>query len=307
MPVSISPVRGQSMKRETQKTLSFRFLLLVLVVCLLPSAMADTGSLSIAYRGSGGGYVGDTVVFDGKNTYGNTTLIRLMGPGLPPEGVPAANLDGPAGTGTPVKVNPDGTWKYTWYSSSIPGTEKLQTWRYTFIATDSQQPDKSATCQFMLKKPEFRITASPNPVTFGNYVELIGMAETGGDSAKIDISDSSGRTLHTYTSPVSSSGSFSYSFHVDMGPGQYTVTVNTPHHKTPFGTVLTVSEEGSTQPSAPVTPAQEPITVALTPIPDEIPPPVPPVPARTTRSPIAPGTILAGLVTGMVMASLSRR
>jgi hypothetical protein len=294
------------MKRATQKTLSSLFLLLVLAACLLPSAIADTGSLSIAYRGSGGGYVGDTVVFDGKNTYGNTTLIRIMGPGLPSEGVPAANLNGPAGTGTPVKVNPDGTWKYTWYSSSIPGTEKLQTWRYTFIATDSQQPDKSATCQFMLKKPEFRITASPNPVTFGNYVELIGMAETGGDSAKIDISDSSGRILHTYTSPVSSSGSFSYSFHVDMGPGQYTVTVNTPHHKTPFGTVLTVGEDGGTPSSALATRAQEPATVALT-IPDETPPPISPVPAQTTRSPIGPGTVLAGLVSGMVMASLFRR
>ncbi|OPX63830.1 hypothetical protein [Methanoregula sp. PtaB.Bin085] len=294
------------MKKATHKTLSSGFLLLVLAVCLLPPVMADTGSLSIAYRGSGGGYVGDTVVFDGKNTYGNITLIRITGPGLPSEGVPAANLNGPAGAGTPVKVNPDGTWKYTWYSSGIPGTEKLQTWRYTFVATDSLQTDKSATCQFMLKKPEFRITASPNPVTIGNYVELNGMAETGGDSAKIDISDSSGRILHTYTSPVSSSGSFSYSFHVDMGPGQYIVTVNTPLHKTSFGTVLTVVDEADVQ-SGVTTPSVPQTTTIFLTLSEEPKTPDPSKPVQTTQSAVAPVTVLAGLGAGIIVITISRR
>lgn len=125
--------------------------------------MADNGTIPIAYRGSGGGYVGDTVVFDGKNTYGNITLVSITGPGLPADGVPAANLNGTAGTGTPVRVDPDGSWKYTWYSSSIPGNERLQTWRYTFIAADAVQPEKSATASFMQKKtgiPDNRIPQS---------------------------------------------------------------------------------------------------------------------------------------------------
>ena len=147
-------------------------------------------------------------------------MMSISGFGLPAEGVPAANLNGPAGTGTPVRVNLDGIGKYTWYSPGIPGNEKLQTWRYMFIAADKVQPEKSATASFMLKQPEYRITASPNPVHPGGYIELTGIAERGGDSAMIAISDSSGNVIHTYTSPVSASGSFSYSFHADMDPGQ---------------------------------------------------------------------------------------
>jgi hypothetical protein len=282
-------------------------LLFLAAACIPQPALADDGTISIAYRGSGGGYVGDTVVFDGRNTYGNTTLIRITGPGLPAEGVPAANLNGPAGTGTPVRVDPDGTWKYTWYSSSVPGTEKLQTWRYTFVATDSVLTDKTATSRFMLRKPEIHIEASPDPVTPGGYVELTGMAETGGDSAKIDIADSSGKILHSFTSPVSASGSFSYSFHVDMGPGQYTVTVHCPALKDPFGTVITVAPEGDTKTVSPdirtsvqatAPPAMEPAGT-----------PVPVSPSRTDAagSPVNPGTVIAALTALVVLAGRGRQ
>ena len=70
------------------------FLLLCAAACVLQPVMADNGTITIAYRGSGGGYIGDTIVFDGRNTFGNTTLLKITGPGLPAEGVPVNNLNG---------------------------------------------------------------------------------------------------------------------------------------------------------------------------------------------------------------------
>jgi len=295
------------MKYSAVSALSCTILLFFTAIGILQPVMADNGTISIAYRGSGGGYVGDTIVFDGKNTYGNITMISIIGPGLPAEGVPAANLNGPAGTGTPVRVDPDGTWKYTWYSSSIPGNENLQTWRYLFIAADAVQPEKSATASFMLKKPEYRITASPNPVHPGGYVELTGIAERGGDSAMIAVSDSSGNVMHTFTSPVSASGSFSYSFHADMDPGQYTVTVHSPALRNPFGGVLIVAPEGNITPVAipPVAPSR------VSPFPEPDPSgtgaPGTPAPGSTVQSPVVLFTSLGALAAGFLINALSRQ
>jgi hypothetical protein len=282
------------------------FLLLCAAACILQPVMADNGTISIAYRGSGGGYVGESFVFDGRNTYGNTTLLKVSGPGLPSEGVPANNLNGLSGTGTPIEVDKDGAWKFGWYSSSVQGADKLKTGRYIFTATDSANPDKSTTAVIMLKKPEYSITASPNPVNLGNYVELIGTAEQGVAYAKIDIKDSSGKVLHSYSSPVSSSGYFSYSFHVDMAPGQYPVTVSNPSLKVPFGTVISVVSENGTVPvtmgTAPVYSSAvqaADVTAEATAAPASKPP--------QTKSPVAPLTILAALITGIIASGISRR
>lgn len=281
-------------------------LLLFAAACVLQPVMADNGTISIAYRGSGGSYVGETVVFDGKNTYGNTTLIKISGPGLPAEGVPANNMNGPAGTGTPVTGDQYGAWRFGWYPSSVPGVEKLKTGRYTFTATDSVNPDKSATTLFMLKKPEYSITASPNPANPGSYIELVGVAEEGITTAKIDITDASGKVLHTYTSPVSSSGYFNYGFHEDMGPGQYRVTASNPALKVPFGTVLSVVAEGSSEPVVTVmTPAEG--SVIMTPEMTEVDTPAPVTATSPKKSPVTPVTILAGLITGIIALGISRR
>jgi len=277
-------------------------LLLCAAACILQPVMAENGTITIAYRGSGGSYIGETVVFDGRNTYGNTTLIKITGPNLPSDGVQVNNLNAPSGTATSVGVDSDGRWKYVWYASSVPGLEKLQTARYTFTATDSSDSTKSATTSYMLKKPEFYITVSPNPSNPGDYIELIGSAEQGITSAKIEISDTSGTVLHTFTSPVGSSGYMSYGFHGDLVPGQYTVTVSTPSLKDPYRTVMTVVAPESSMTVTGVVTA--PVTLDVT---GEI----PPAPASTTlpaRSPVLPATILAALIVSIVfMHGIFRR
>ena len=52
-------------------------LLLCAAVGILQPVMADNGTISIAYRGSGGSYVGETVVFDGRNIYDVNEMKNL--------------------------------------------------------------------------------------------------------------------------------------------------------------------------------------------------------------------------------------
>jgi hypothetical protein len=282
------------------------FLLLCAAACVLQPVMAENGTITIAYRGSGGGYIGDTIVFDGRNTFGNMTLLKINGPGLPSDGVPVNNLNGPSGTATSVGVDQYGMWKFVWYASTIPGLERLQTARYTITAMDSENPEQSTTTSVMLKKPEFYITVSPNPSNPGDYVELIGTAEQGITSVKIEVTDASGRVLHVFTSPVGSSGYLSYGFHGDMEPGQYTVTVSNPSIKAPYKTVLSVVAPEETLP----------VTTVMTPEPGsaiptaEVTGVVTPAPASETsptKSPVAPLTILAALMAGVIIAGISRR
>lgn len=280
------------------------FLLICAAACVLQPVLAEAGVITIAYRGSGGTYIGDTIIFDGKNTFGNTTLLKITGPGLPSDGVPMNNLNGPSGTATSVGTDSDGMWKFIWYASNIPGREKMQTARYTFIATDSLHSNESSKTSLFLRKPEFSITISPNPSNPGDYIELKGTADYAITSAKIEITDTSGNVLHSFTSPVGSSGDLSYNFHGDMEPGQYTVTVSNPSLKTPYRTVMSVvSPEGTTPVITLVTPEQGSAlpTGEVT--------EVTPAPASETspaRSPVAPLTVLAALIAGIVVAGFFR-
>jgi hypothetical protein len=280
------------------------FLLLCAAACILQPVTADNGTITMAYRGSGGSYIGDTIVFDGTDTFGNTTLIKITGPGLPSEGVPANNLNGAPGTTTSAEVDQSGMWKFVWYASNVPGLEKLQTARYTFTATDAAHPDESTTTSLMLKKPEFYIAVSPNPSNPGDYINLVGIAEQGISYANIDVTDGSGKILHSFTSPIGASGYLSYSFHGDMGPGQYTVTVSNPSLKAPYTTMMSVVAPGGSGPvTTVITPGQAVTVPAAGTTEETTPAPVP----SPTKSPVAPATVLTALITGVVFLGIIRR
>ena len=92
--------------------------------------LGDEGIVSISYRGAGGYTLGDVIYFDGRNTAGNTTLLKITGR-TAGNRVPVYNLDGNPGSGNTIPVNADGTWKFVWYSANIDGIEKIITARYT--------------------------------------------------------------------------------------------------------------------------------------------------------------------------------
>jgi hypothetical protein len=256
-------------KRTTIFSLS---LFLVVALLIVQPALADiakttpavTEKMSIAYRGSGGFYIGNTITFDGMNTAGNVTLLKITGPGLPADGLPLSDLTGNAGSGNTVEVNPDGSWRYIWYTSNVKGIELLQTTRYTVTALDLAHPEYAAATPVYLRKPEFSVTANPGVVKTGEYVQLFGNAENGVSSVKIDVTDLSGNILRTFESAVSASGYFNNGFHVDMPPGQYQVIITNPLTKKTSWTALTVS---APQPTTVSTPENTPVPLVTITIP----------------------------------------
>jgi len=281
----------------TKRTIIFSISFLVVALLVVQPVLADiakttpavTEKMSIAYRGSGGFYIGNAITFDGTNAAGNVTLLKLTGPGLPANGLPLSDLTGSTGSGNTVDVNPDGSWRFVWYTSGIKGIEQLQTARYTVTAYDLARPEYAAATPVYLRKPEFSVTANPNVVKTGEYVQLFGTAENGVSSIKIDVTDLSGNVLRTFESAVSASGYFNNGFHVDMPPGQYQVIITNPLTKKTSWTALTVSSPSQTTVTVPVSTTVPQVTITAPSTPGTVPvtsSAVPPVtPASTPAAP----------------------
>jgi len=213
---------------ERNKRIFFYFVLIFAMIVIVQPVLAANSTVSIAYQGSGGAYIGDTIIFDGQDTVGNITVIKITGPDLPPEGVPVYDLNGLPGSGNMIEVNADGSWRFAWYSAEVNGIEKMQTARYHFIVSDLSNPEDTATTSIMMAKPDFNVTVAPNPALFDDYVMVTGNTEMRLDSVEIDVANQSGTIVHSNLAPVSSSGYFNFGFHVDMPPGQYYITVSNP-------------------------------------------------------------------------------
>ena len=225
---------------QVLKIFSGILFLVLIAVCMVPVS-ADNGAVTITYRGAGGYYVGDTIAFDGKNTFGNTTVVRITGPGLPAEGVPPYNLTGTPGTGNTAVVDDTHSWAFYWDISRAAGVDHLYTAKYTLTAYDADHPDVTASVAVMLKKPEFSVTMTPNPATLDDYVTIIGYSEKGAENIEIDVLDAQGNKVHTYLAATDASGDFNYGFHVDLAPGQYTVNVGSPSMTRSTKKTLTVT------------------------------------------------------------------
>lgn len=247
-------------------------LLLIIALLIVQPVFADipksipssTDNISIAYRGAGGYFVGSTVVFDGRNSVGNVTVLKISGAGLPAEGVPLNDLNAQAGAGNMADVNSEGTWKFVWYTSTINGIEKLQTARYTITAMDLAKQENLVTTSVYIRKPEFSIVAQPDTLESGNYIQLTGNAENGVSTVRIDITDLSGKILQTFESEVSASGYFSNGFHANLPPGQYYVVITNPVlKKTSRATLTIIKPQPATQSPTPT--LSEPVATITVP------------------------------------------
>jgi hypothetical protein len=130
------------------KNYFFSIAVFMAAICIIQPVFAQNGTMTISYRGSGGYYVGDTIVFDGKNTVGNNTLLKITGPNLPTSGVPVYDLGGAPGSGNTVPGDTDGTWRFAWSSANTKGIDKLVTARYTVTAFDRANPRLTASTSF---------------------------------------------------------------------------------------------------------------------------------------------------------------
>jgi hypothetical protein len=276
------------------------FILLIAMICIIQPVFADAGYVSISYRGPGGYYIGDTITFDGKNTAGNTTVVKITGPGLPLEGVPLYDLNGIPGSGNTIPVTENTAWRFNWFSMNTHGIEKLVTARYTITAMDLTNPEKIATTSILLKKPEFYLTIQPGPIYPGDYVQLNGVAEKGVTYVMIDVMDSKDTKQYTFVSPVSGTGSFSYGFRADMLPGKYFVTVSNPAMKNSLMSTLTIESPANSTVTSVIL-ANATVTQVSYPVTSQ-PPEV--VPSWTPGLPLSPMAAIAGLVisAGIIVA-----
>jgi len=282
------------------------FVMVIAVIGILQPVLAQEGSMTISYRGAGGYYIGDTIIFDGKNTIGNTTLLKISGPGLTSQGVPVYDLNGIPGSGNTAPVSQDCSWKFVWSSANIIGVEKLVTARYTITAFDLTNPEKTASVSILMKKPEFYINLQQSQINPGDYVQLNGNAERGVKEVQIAIADSNGTILRSYTSSVSGSGYFNYGFHADMQPGQYIVSVSNPSMKSVLKTSITVVPPGESAPTTTVTSQistpSESLSVPPTPSPNL----TQPVSSSPSAIPLSPLIAIAGLIiSGIIILVLS--
>jgi len=292
-------------KIDSPRTLPLVILLLSLAFCSAP-ALAANGTISLAYRGSGGSYIGDTIIFDGIDTVGNVTVLRLTGPDLPAGGVPVYDLTGKEGSGNPIEVNPDGTFRFVWYTHSIHGLENMQTARYFITAYDLADPSRTASASIMFKKPDFFVTPTPNPLETGDYLQLIGTAERGTPDIHIAITEPNGTVLHTYDTGASATGYFNYGFHIDMPPGEYRVAITSATMGTSYTTPLTVIPPQS--PANGTTAAMQGATTPVTPVTTGT-EAAPPVSGRRSILPLSPLSAVAGLAcaAGIAVASCRGR
>lgn len=222
-------------------------LLVALGAIILPVG-AVNGTISIAHRGYGSYYIGDTIIFDGYNSFSEVTLIRMSGPGLPAEGVPIYDLNGEAGAGSIIPGSAKGSWKFAWYMDTSRGLENLQTSRYSFTVFDSIYPEKTATTSVFLKKPDFYFSVTPDSAGTGDYVQLTGNAENGVDRVRFEFANSRGEIVYVTDSTVSSNGDFNEGFHVDIPPDTYTIMMSSPNVKSTNSGILTVRPANSSGP-----------------------------------------------------------
>jgi hypothetical protein len=281
-------------------------IVVVLILCLIGPASAENKTITMAYQGAGGYYIGDIIVFTGQDFLSNTAVVKIAGPGLPQQGVPPYNLTGTPGTGNTVAVDSSGMWTFYWDTSNMQGDTMLQTARYFLTATDNTYPDQIAKTSIMLTRPIFSVNVTPNPAQPGDYVQMTGDTENSISSLDISIIDSSGNKLRSFYAPVSGTGYFYYSFHVDMPPGTYSIVVSNPLKMSQsLNTIFTVlapatpSPAGTTGISSPAinntggnpatTPATPVVTTSLIP----------------TRAPLPPAITIGGVAGAMTLFCLA--
>jgi hypothetical protein len=290
------------------KTWFYFSIMLIAVAFLICPVLAVEGSVAISYRGAGGYTIGDVIIFDGRDTVSNVTLLKISGPGLPDVGVPLYDLNGIAGSGNIVPVNADSIWKFSWDTSNTAGVDKLMTARYTITAFDQAHPEKMASTSVLLKKPGFYINPQPGVVYTGDYAEVSGSAEQGVTYVKIEIVNPEGGILRTFISPVSGTGFYDYGFRVDMQPGRYTVRVSNPALKDIATTIVNVVSPETYNPEI-STPAVQQET---TPFPAVSSPeqatPATPGTSVTPPIPLSSLTLIAGLiVSGLIVITTGSR
>jgi hypothetical protein len=180
-----------------------------------------TAGVTIAAQGDQSYYLGEKVIFSGRNSDSGSTYLFITGPGTfsTGPGIPGAGgkltsplqavVSGNADSFTEVKTKPDKTWEYVYYTANLP----YEAGTYTVYAEsqpkahDQLGPD-AANVGIILKKPFITAEISPASVSNGAPFTISGIAEGIPESVQVWIF---GKNYYSRSIvPVNSDASFRY-------------------------------------------------------------------------------------------------
>ncbi|MFA4861684.1 hypothetical protein [Methanoregula sp.] len=188
---------------------------------IIPFQVTDAGSSSTAGSGvtiSAVGdksyYLGEKVVFRGKNADSDSTYLFMIGPDLPAAGVELTSPNNAVVSGNPdtftvVKTNPDKSWEYTYYTINLPflaGTYSV------YAASQPKSADTpgpgAANVGIALKKPFITANISSSKVVKGQPFTVTGIAE--GIPPGVQIWIIGDAYAYTTKTPVNSNALFTF-------------------------------------------------------------------------------------------------
>ena len=245
------------MRKQSGRTPSgFRNVILLLLLSgmaallVLPASADISGGpggkpvVTIIAQGSQSYYLGEKVSLSGKNTGSDSTYLFITGPNMPSSGGKLTSprqavVSGNPDTFTVVKIKPDATWEYSFYTANLP----FDAGSYTLYAVSSpvaiDQFGDSTTCgtvSIILKKPFISAEISPNPVVRGKAFAVTGFAE--GEPPEVQIWIIGNNFGSTAKSPVNQDASFTFTgteaMSGSLGPGQYWLFVQHPMQNNRF-------------------------------------------------------------------------
>ena len=199
-------------------TFGIRTVILLLLISgaaalLISCASAGTG-VTISAVGDQSYYLGEKVALRGLSPDADTVYLFLTGPNLPASGVTLTSPDkavvsGNPGSFTVVKIKPDKTWEYSFYTANLP----LDAGTYTVYAvgqpkaTDQLGPG-AASVGMALKKPFITAKISPSNIVKGQPFTVTGKAE--GIPPEVQVWIIGNAYPYTTKTPVNSDASFTF-------------------------------------------------------------------------------------------------
>lgn len=239
---------------------------LVLVTAAVPAVSAafvgENGTIVIEHIGENQVTWGDAISLTGTSTVSDTLSLKLMGPGLPSDGVSILNLSD--STGQLVPVGSDSSWIYIWRTSWTTGTLP-STGKYTIRAVDAIYPDKYADFSIYFTKPEMTLNLTPTSIETGDYSTVSGKVIATTDTVKVNVTKYGDATvLKMYDADVDSSNNYNLPVRFILSSGKYNVTVTNPADGKSLTAVLTIANAAVTSATTSATITTTPTIIAIT-------------------------------------------
>jgi hypothetical protein len=185
----------------------------VIIPFQVTGAASPAGSgVTISADGTQSYYLGEKVVFRGKNTRSGSTYLFLTGPNLAVSGVKLTSPKIAAASGNPdtftiAATKPDNSWEYSWYTANLP----LDAGTYTISAAGgpetADQPD-AANVGIIVKRPFIMALPSTLSVTPGQPFTVTGTAE--GQVPEVQIWIIGNNSVYTAKTPVNPDATFTF-------------------------------------------------------------------------------------------------